>query len=264
VLAELKIFLRAGDPYRAEPGRDAEGQNVYRVTLRRLDELEGLLGPGMADVIGFARAECHERLGQWDSAARAFEAVSVAGTSLSSEAGARGLWARRLGEATEPRSEGGSLQTYLNGLDVRLRRLQQIAAEAPPAPYDAYVQVEIERALQTKAKSLFDLRMVLPDGLNQALQAAQKLAEEHAESRRAGEHWLLLGAMYEGIATDYLALRDPTGSDFETERWAQWVDQARAAYARAAERDGDPAKPEGQARLRALDALALRTLERAR
>lgn len=262
VVAELKLFLRF-DPYRNEPGRDLEGRNIFRVSLERLDALRTLVGPEYRDVLAFARAECLERLGRYAPAADAFAEAARSGQSLGPEAARREAWTRALAEVTtEP--DISTLQDYLNYWDARIAGLEQLRTRNPVVPYDSLIEVEIERAMSSKAVLVFDNRFVLPRGAEQAIEAAQRLAGDHAESYLVGEHDLLLGHLFGTLAFDYAQMNDPSSAAFDIEIWKPWVDQARAAYSAVAGRDGDPAKPEGQARLRALDAFELRVLRRAR
>lgn len=262
VIAELKIFLRL-DPYRAEPGRDLAGQNIYRVSLQRLNNLDELVGEEYDDVINFARAECYERLGRWSEAAKAFASAAANNTSLAEEAKIRQQWDEKIVEATGGGESARTLDSFLNHLDVVYGALAQLRESKPAAPYDSFIAVEMERTLERKASFLFENRFVLERGADRATEAAERLVKENAESRRKSDHLLLLGRFQETRARDYVQFNDPTGSDFDLKSWTTWIEQARAAYTKVAQADGDPAKPEGQARLRVLDAFAQRTIERA-
>lgn len=262
VVSELKIFLRL-DPYSAEPGRDLEGHNIFRVSLARLENVESILGDEYADILAFARAECHERLGQWPEAAAAFAEAAGRQTLLTDEAKIREQWARKIADVTAEPETLDSLDAYLNHLDAVRLELAQLRDSKPAFPYDAFLALEMERALERKTVFVFANRFVIERGAETALELAQKLVEENAESRRVGEHLLLLGSIHESRARDYVQFNDPTRAEFDVATWVGWVEQARLAYTRAAQSDGDPAKPEGQARLRALDAFAQRTIDRA-
>lgn len=263
VIGELKIWLRS-DPYREEPGRDLEGQNIYRATLARLDTIDELAGPRYDDILAFARAECFERLANWPEAAEQFEKVAEAGTSLSEEASIRLIWVRRFDEATRQPPDVEDLEDYLEYLNGQLVEFEQLRRSGPMFPYDSYIMIELERVQEQKAAFLFMNRVVIPEGAKRAIEEAESLIETHEASRRLGEHELMLGGFYEGLARDYLRVNPPQHFGFNLDQWLTWVDQAREIYARVAQRDGDPAKPEGQARLRAVEALVARTLQRAR
>ena len=263
VIAELEIFLRL-DPYRDHPGTDLEGRNIYRVTLARLDSLDEVLNEQYGDVLAFSRGKCLERLGRWSEAADAFAVAARAGTSLSDQAGIHEQWARAILQVTAEPEAPGSLGSYLNHLDAARSRLERLREPRPPFSYESFLMMEIERNLARKAHLLFSSRFLLPGRSEAALDVAQTLVDDHASSRLRGQHRLLLGGFFEALARDYSGLFDPDGARFDVELWTQRVDQARAAYTEVARADGDPAKPEGQARLRALDAFAIRTLQRAR
>lgn len=263
VIAELKIFLRS-DPYTRPPGRDLDGQNIYRVSLARLNAIEPLAGEQYHDVLSYARGECYERLGQWDAARESFVKAGEAKTLLSDEAAVRAEWTRRIAQITGEPAEVRTLDAYLNHLDAMMSKLIELRQGKPAFPYESFLSAELERTLEKKAAILFANRLIIPKGVDLATEAAQKLVDDHAASWRAAEHRLLLGRFYEERAIDYALLFDPGGVSFDVGQWTKWVDEARAAYTKVAQTDGDPAKPEGQARLRALDAFSQRTLEAAR
>ena len=267
ILTELKNGMRA-DPYRDEPGRDLEGRNIHRVTLERLDNLNDLLSkskPGeYDDILAFARAECLERLGDWSGAAASFAKCAAAGTTLAGEANGRKEWSGKISEAVGLTTGTLTLEGHLNTLDLRRLNLRRLLDAAPPFPYASFLSANLEETLRRKALFLFSNRYVLPGGAQDAVKAAQTLLEENKPSFRRGENLLLLGEFLETLARDYERLNDPSQSKFDLESWSRWVDGARGAYREAAQADGDPAKPEAQSRLRALDAYAQRISERAR
>ncbi len=263
VLGELKIWLRA-DPYREEPGRDLEGQNIYRATLARLNAIDELTGAEYDDILAFARAECAERLADWKTAAEQFERVATAGTSLSEEAGIRLIWVRRFVEARKQPPAVENLEDYLDFLNAQLVQFEQLRRSGPMFPYDSYIMIELERTHEQKAAFLFMNRLVIAEGAKRAIEEAEELIRTHAASRRLGEHELMMGGFYEDLARDYSRVNPPQHYRFDMERWLVWIDKAREIYVRVAQRDGDPAKPEGQARLRAIEALVARTLQYAR
>lgn len=268
VIAELKLNL-AQDPYRFAPGKDLQGRNIYRVTLARLDSLDELADPAYADSLAFARGECLERLGAWTDAAAAFDRATTAtagnaaggdGGSLAAQAKLRSEAARKMGKLVDRASmERASIEAYLNDLEVMGRRLTEWAGENPVWPYASFAKLEAARGREERALILFDNRRVLRDGAERAIQAAESLPSDFADSWRVSEHWLAVGGLYERLARDWNREVPPDGPPGRDDgRWRQWIDHARIAYRKAALADGDPAKPEGEARLRALDAYALR------
>lgn len=262
IVTEMEIATRF-DPYREEPKRDLEGQNIFRTTLRRLDALSPLLSEEYEDILNFARAECYERLGDWESAAHTFGQVVEAGTTLSEESAAREQWVRKIHEAREQPAEIKDLEAYVDHLESVHLKLGRLAELNPTYPYDSYILIEKEAAQRDKAAFLFANRMVIEGGAPRAVAAADRLIERTSTSRRHGEHKLLLGSFYETLGRDYARRFDPTGLGFDAERWTEWNDKARILYGEVAQADGDPAKPEAQARLRVLDAFSLRILQRA-
>jgi hypothetical protein len=156
------------------------------------------------------------------------------------------------------------LADYLDYLDAQLVQFEQLRRSGPQFPYDAYIMIELERVLEQKAAFLFMNRVVIPEGAKRGIATGEQLLLEHAASNRLGEHEISVGGMHEGLARDYLRMNPAQGHTFDAEAWLVWVDAARELYSKAAQRDGDAAKPEGQARLRAIEAMAARTLQRTR
>ena len=264
VIAELKIHLER-DPYLQTPGTDLEGRNILRVSLERLDQLNELTAGEYHDILAFARGECLERLGEWSAARTAFQTAAADATELAETARRRAALDGRMAALVDRGGFTRSLEGYLNDLSELDRELAAWIEEDPPAPYPALIRTERERAQSESARLLLNNRMVFDEAAARAIEAAGRLVEQNAQSRRASEHWLLLGGIYETLARDWTAANPPDGRHFDTDAgWQDWVEQARAAYRRVALTDGDPCKPEGASRLRALDAYALRILSAAR
>ncbi len=264
VIAELRIHLLF-DPYRAVPGQDLEGRNIFRVSLARLNELDQILGEDYADIIAFGQAECFERLTEWDAASVSFGRVVQSGSSLSEEAAIRLKWAERIADITSEREDAMTIESYLNQLaSIQARLINLLEPDEPVFPYASLLRVELERAREKEALMLFRNRYTIAEGSDRAIEAARELIERHADGRRDGEHRLLLGGFYADLAGDYARLNPPATALFESSIWESYIAGAREQFAIAARADGDPAKPEAQARLRALDAYTQRTLNEAR
>jgi hypothetical protein len=258
VLMELEIFLLQ-DPYRRPPGRDLDGNNIFRVTLKRLEALEELSSPEMVDVIAFARAQCLERLGQWREAAQLFDRAAVAETTLAEAARQCAFQAARLAEIAEAGHGKG-----LTGLELMERALREYIDQAPPFPYESLARLERECVQRLMVRRLLAGRFTLGD-LRPAAEVADRLVEQNGESWRRCEDLLLQGELFETLARDVTDAHPPHTRRFRLGTpWTQYVARARRAYLEVARADGDPAKPEGLARLRALDAYALRIQKQAR
>ena len=260
VLAEFKLHEQR-DPYRLPPGVDLEGNNIFRVSLARLDSLGEVADPLYGDALNYGRGLCLERLAEWRRAETAFRGAMAAGTTLEPDARAHADACARMAALVDrdalPRA---NVQAYLDGLDRTADALARWADESDTVwPFAAYARQQAERVRTERARRLFDLRQVLPSAAESALAEAQRLTTDHADSYRIGEHWLLLGGFLERRARDWEFQHPPEGAHFDTgEIWGSWIEQARIAYRNVALADGDPAKLQGQARLRALDAYALR------
>lgn len=258
VVAELKLFLER-DPYLWPPGQDLEGRNIYRITLSRLDNLGESIDPVYEDVLAFASAEAYERLGEYQLAAEKFALAARRGSGLSERAQEREQFCLKLARLIDRSGFASSLEGYLTDMSVARRRLREWGENDLPYPYPSLVRLERERLLGDEARLWFQYRALLPGALDAALRAVETLLTEHAESWHVMEHQLLMGGFWEQLARDLTQATPAEGIHFDPElSWEQYVERARAAYREVAEADGNPAKPEGQARLRALDAYALR------
>lgn len=262
-LAEARVAMRA-DPYADPPGTDLDGRNIYRLTLERIAGVQDALGSDYADILEFARAECHERLGHWAAAARAFEDCAAAGTALAEDAARRGAVASRLASICADPEGATTIDAYLAALEARTTSLEAFLSENPSAPYGAFARHELERVLSRHALLLFSNRYAIAGGAARALELTARLLKENAGSARVSEHRLLAADFHETLARDHARLNDPSGTDFDPEAWAGPVGEARRLYREVARTDGDPLKPEAQARLRALDAMAARVARAAK
>ncbi len=264
VMLELKLFLER-DPYRRAAGSDLEGRNIFKVSLARLDSLAQLTAPEYADVLAFARGECLERLGEHQAAAAAFSQAADLKTSLAEPARARAELAGRLAGLVDRAEFAPSAEGFLNDLEVLERRLAEWIDSGPPYPYESLARLERERAQEERARLLLANRFVLHEGPARAVAAARQLVETNGDSHRINQNRLLAGEVFETFARDWAASQRPEEAAFDADgRWGDLVAQAREAYRLVAQADGDPAKLEGQARLRALDAWALRIKSLAR
>jgi tetratricopeptide (TPR) repeat protein len=250
IVAELKLFLEQ-DPYTQPPGTDLEGRNIFRVTLERLAQLEPLLDAEYEDVLAFARGECLERLGAWPEAAQAFAQAGATSSTLAAAALRRGEQALRMAALIDPAKFSPDLRGRMNDLQVAQQKLREWAGESPPWPIGSFIEVERERAQEQQARLQFTIE--------RAIAPTQALAADNTRSSRAMQHQITLGTAFETMAREWTGIYRPEQTGIpEDAPWAGWVEAAREAYRKAALADGNPAKPEAQARLRALDAYALR------
>ncbi len=268
IIAELKIHLER-DPYTQPHGMDLNGRNIFRVSLERLDAVQEVSDFHYLDIIMFARGECLERLGEWGNARVAFRTSESFGGSLADEAGKRAGAAARMFNIRSQLNRWGqvSLAGYLNELEAIELDLRMWIGEDPLWPTTSHVRRELELIQEERIRMLFINRMSggLDRPVEQAFELLERMADEHLQSHRLMEHWLRMGIYYETLCRDWSDANPPEGIHFhDNPSWFTWVESARSAYHRVARADGNPVKPEGRSRLRALDAYVMRISRRGR
>jgi hypothetical protein len=262
VIAELKIHLER-DPYTHPPGGDLNNRNIFRVSLERLQSIHELVSFHYLDILAFARGECLERLGEWEKAKVAFRASESFETDLMENAGTRAAAAARMLNLMNrlERWEEVSLAGYLNELEAIELDLRSWLDENPPWPTSSLVRRRLERVQEERVQVLFVNRMSgqVEKPVEKSFDLLRRMISEHENSWRLMEHWLRLGIYYETLGRDWSDANPPEGMRFhDSELWSSWIESARSAYHHVAQADGNPVKPEGRNRLRALDAYAMR------
>ncbi len=263
VVMELKMFL-AQDPYRRPPGNDLEGRNIFKVSLARLDALKDLTGPEYRDVIAFARGQCRERLGQWSQAAAAFDEATSAATRLAGAARQRAALARRMNELANRSAFDGTLEGYLNDLDVAQRRLAEWVEQKPPFPYESFARAERERAQEERLRILMENRLVLRDGAARAAAVADALIEQNPRAWRINLDRLAQGRSSRRSRETGPPSTGPRGPDWRGRRMGGMGRAGARGPTARSRRPTATRQTEGQARLRALDTYALRIKSQAR
>ncbi|TMA93997.1 MAG: hypothetical protein E6J70_17700, partial [Deltaproteobacteria bacterium] len=84
VLGDLTWHLR-DDLYRFPPPKDPTGHDLYRLALSRLENWEKRYPGRLRDVVGYARAEALERLGEYAKAADGYGRVVAEGSPLADQ-----------------------------------------------------------------------------------------------------------------------------------------------------------------------------------
>ncbi len=258
IVAEIDS-ARDADIYRFEPPRDVTGENLFRASLARLAKLEELVAdPALKPAISFARAEASERLLDFGTAAKLYAEVANGKSGLAAKSAKALPFAKRLAELTEPFPEQATPADILGPIE---RRRSDLVAERDAwksDPRKCLVDVAIEQLDVRRREFLWKFRAALPDGTNQAIDAGEKVARNHAESRRLLEHLLRLGDMYAELVNSQLSIVDPHDHAFDASRARNLIQAAAQVYAEVAAVDGRIEREEARAKLAALDALEAR------
>src|SRR5256885_10778581 len=104
VLGDLTWHLR-DDLYRFPPPKDPTGHDVYRLALSRLENWEKRYPGRLRDVVGYARAEALERLGEYAKAADGYGQGGGEGSPLADQARTARGRARAVAPGAAPSQE---------------------------------------------------------------------------------------------------------------------------------------------------------------
>jgi len=252
ILADFEAH-RNEDLYRFGYPKDLAGQNLFRATLKRIENYETLYPGVFTDILAVARSQIYERLGDYASAIRAYERLGPNPSEELAAVAAQSL--ARTGElaktALRP-CETSSLPRYLADLELKREELTRLAQSLEGTPYQTLARMEAEKADVQRALLLFHNRYVLPGGLDAPLKAMKELVERHKQSRLARRHTLMLADFYFIAAKDYVALHDPEQADFDDPQFDSLLAQARELYFQVSQIDGAPEKLEARGKLQAL------------
>lgn len=277
VLEVLAVLQRhvPDDTYRFAPARDFTGRNVYRSSLLRLENLERLhadaLRAGHMDgAIAFAKARALERLRAFDLAAEAYRLAAEREDTLREEAlrsaavcdgihAANGITVEA-GEAVaavDERLELPAPETVTARFEERKAMLSLLEEEAAGTHHAHVVREEQEHADVERARYFLRMRTLIPDGDLRAVSELERVAAEHADSKRAERHLLTLANLYAELSTEYVEAHSPEGLEFDPAAFRDLVDSGARVYELVAARDGTPEKIEATRKLEAFLAFAL-------
>lgn len=275
ILATLRHHV-PDDTYRFEPARDANGRNIYRVSLTRLENMEKLhreaLQAGhMDEVIVFAKGRALERLRAYGLAAESYRRAARYEGGLQHEA-RRGVAAcDGLAEAVSlgfeygrPIAEGGRHEApsdpeeALAQFEKRSALLKALLDDAGSTHYAAIIREELERSDMARAHYFRARRRLSGDGDVRTLSELQRVLTRHRESKNANRHMLALADLYADLADEYVSARPPESLWFDPPIFQDLVDGAARLYEVVANQDGTPEKLEAARRLEAFLAFTLR------
>ena len=263
VLATLAWHLD-DDLYRFPAARDPTGHAVFGLVLARLERWETRFPNRLRDVTAFARAQALERLGAWERAARAYEAVAAMSDSpLASRADAALQRARRFAEVSAMPEDGPDLRARLPAIARKLDAWNALVQQHRGTPYEGLALLEEEQLERRVADLLVRSRHDLEGGDETAERALRFLIQKHAESKELPAHVLALADLQAAIAREWLAEHDRPLA-FDEAQFLARVDRALETYRKVATWDGTPEKLEGQGRFAALEAWKSNVLARYR
>ena len=262
VLGDLTWHLR-DDLYRFPPPKDPTGHDLYRLALSRLENWEKRYPGRLRDVVGYARAEALERLGEYAKAAAGYGQVAAEGSPLADQARTARDRAAGFAAAAALPEDGPDVDTTLAALRKKLDAWGRLVERWTGTPYETPALVEEERLERAAASVVVRNRTILREGNLTAERALRFLIQKHADSRNLPDHILRLGDLYAEVARDYVEQHERPLA-FEEDEFVQRADRALEMYRKVATWDGAREKPEAQGRFAAFDAYKTSVLSRYR
>jgi len=258
ILADFSLH-RADDLYRLGYPRDITGINLFRATLKRLDNFQ-TLNPGLyADIVAVTRGQLQERLGNYSAAAAAYASAGAnASEEMRSLAAQYSERVNLLAAAVNRPLDSSSLARYAADLELKRNDLLRLSQQFAGTPYAPLARIEAENADVERVILLFNSRYVTPNGLNESMREANALLERHKDSARELQHQILVADFYSQAAHEYAALHSPERADFDSAEFDPLTNAARELYFRVSQKDGTQEKLEARAKLQALESFIRR------
>lgn len=263
IVAELKIYQMA-DVYRFPYPQTPAGQNVFKATLKRLDNFETLY-PGVAtDIVNFSRALAFEKLCQLKEAADHYRLLITSQTGeqeqekdnspLTAEAQRRLTLVEQIIRANDPGAYPSTLSGLLVFYEQRIYNLSQLLKEIQDEEYKTLIKLLREQAQLEVALLLKDNYTALDDGIRKTLAAFDSLIKQNEDSKLVWSHRLRLADFYYQLARDYVGRVSPHTTMFKLERFKDLTEPARQLYYEISLADGYPEKLEAEHKLAAINA----------
>src|SRR5438094_9569283 len=144
VLGDLTWPLRDA-LYRFPPPKDPTGHDLYRLALSRLENWEKRYPGRLRDVVGYARAEALERLGEYAKAADGYGRVVAEGSPLADQARTARERAASFAEAAALPEDGPDVDATLPALRRKLDAWGRLVERWTGTPYETPALVEEDR-----------------------------------------------------------------------------------------------------------------------
>ena len=253
IVAELHLHLR-DDTYRFDRARTEGGENVFALSLWRLDRLRARRDSAPAHwenvdiVIEYARAKALERLRRYAEAEAAYARVVSVGSRLGEAAEEASAVMRRFAEhAQRPDPPPANQDESLALIETRIRAWQGLALEYSGTPFGSLAREQAEAWGVVRVDWFSRHR-----GVEDAIGACERLLERHHASKLYAKHLIRLGDLYaEGVQQIYLRARTNL-APFDAERYEAFLDHAFAAYELAGEEPRGSAREEADSKIETL------------
>ncbi len=263
IVGELKIY-QSVDFYRFGFPETPAGQNVFKATLKRLDNFENLYPDEMVDIVSFCRALALEKVGKTDEAALYYEKVMQDESSpLVKEAQERLAMLREINNLLFPQTTPSTLQASIVLLEQQVYGLNRLVNNIENAEYEPLLMYLRENVQMEYALLLKNHHAVLEEGIKKATAIINVLIEENPESARFWAHKLMLADFYFELAKEYTILIPPGSLEFSTREFLEFAETARQLYYETSLADGFHEKLEAKYKLSAISEFIDATVDKA-
>jgi hypothetical protein len=253
IVAELHLHLR-DDTYHHDRARTGGGQNVFALTLWRLERLRARRNRSPEEwenldiVIEYARARALEFLRRYAMAQEAYLLVANTGSQLADAAAERAEVMKQFARhAGPPELAPQSPEEELDLISSRIRAWEELALEHHGTPFESLAREEAEAWEMLRVDWHERNRDV-----EEAILACRRLVERHHASKLHARHLIRLGDLHgEAAHAIYLRARAHL-APFDAERYEALLDQAFALYELAGDHPGGAARQEAANKLQAL------------
>src|SRR5207249_2588860 len=151
--------------------------DLYRFALSRLENWEKRYPGRLRDVVGYARAEALERLGEYAKAADGYGRVVAEGSPLADQARTARERAASFAEAAALPEDGPDVDATLAALRRKLDAWGRLVERWTGTPYETPALVEEERLERAAAGVVVRNRTIVQDGTLTAERALRFLVQ---------------------------------------------------------------------------------------
>lgn len=242
------------DSYRFPIPKDVTGANIYKATLKRLQDYEEKHPGAYPELLVFTRARAYENLHEYDKASAQYQIVAQSRHQLKEEAAQA---VEKLTHFQEVRQRAMTATTpveYLKALDDQIAGWQALQKQYAGTPAEMLAREEEERLDQAKVAFLAINRYRIEDGNESVVLAYRQLLDKHKESKNSYRYQLEFADFYLTLTQEYVTQADPQSLQFDSAVFENLGRTALRLYAQVAQEDGIMEKLEAKGKLEALEA----------
>ena len=246
---------RDDDLYLYKPAIDISGINIYKATIKRLDNFRKLYPSRLSGMIHYIEAESYERLRLYEKALYHFyKARHLIEERAVLDKINQSIRMLRVFKRIKDAQVIGMhpLQDSLDEYEYKIKQWRRLYGRCPEGIYKVFALIELE-AEEVKICDFVAVHIDdIDDGFKNVIQMYQELIVRHIHSKRVNEHMLRFGSFYEAMARMYVNTHDPDSFTFDEQELRSFIDPATKLYQTVASKDGYIEKIEAEGRLKSL------------